>query len=570
METKVERSYLASVIAMVLIPVLAVSIILSVFSVKNSVELMKEDEETKLGNVCEAIVTTYDFTYPGDYKMDGGKLKKGDSILSGDYEVMDEILETTGIDVTIFYGDTRVLTSIVNDEGERIIGTQASETVIDTTLNKGENYFSDRVDVNGKEYYGYYRPLKNSDGKVVGIVFAGEETSDVKAKINDSMLPLIVIAVIAIVVFGIVAVLIAKSLVKILKEISAKLASIASGNLNDKMDIKYTSRKDEIGLIAKSSELLRVELHDIISKLSNNVISLNGSVGKLDKMTELSSNSTESVNFAMDELAKAAMSQAEETMEANMQMSDVGDMINVISQDIFTLDKNAAEMSEAEREADKIMSEVHTYIDRTMEAVDRIAYQAETTNDSAQKIGQALTLITSIAEETNLLALNASIEAARAGEQGRGFAVVASQIQKLAEQTNDSAQNIEGIIANLLIDSNKTVEIMSEVKEIVSVQQIKIQETQEKFKIVGEDVKDSVERISTIREQTRKLDEAKSKLLDIFTSLSAISEENSASAQETTAALGELNGAIMDISSETKGLSDMSGTIEDSIKTFDI
>ena len=133
METKVERSYLASVIAMVLIPVLAVSIILSVFSVKNSVELMKEDEETKLGNVCEAIVTTYDFTYPGDYKMDGGKLKKGDSILSGDYEVMDEILETTGIDVTIFYGDTRVLTSIVNDEGERIIGTQASETVIDTT-----------------------------------------------------------------------------------------------------------------------------------------------------------------------------------------------------------------------------------------------------------------------------------------------------------------------------------------------------------------------------------------------------------------------------------------------------
>ena len=318
-------------------------------------------------------------------------------------------------------------------------------------------------------------------------------------------------------------------------------------------------------------------------------------VEALEEPVKEKDNRAQNHDIGVVQMAKYQQKQVHAIMEEDLKMmKDIGQIhsefdsivgnMDVLEESINSFHNDFSSLSETVNEYRQFQSKVHdsmgqaqskvdVFTDDSMEMMNRLEALDSSFNElaeSVENIGNCAKGIESVAAQTNLLSLNASIEAARAGEQGRGFAVVASQIQKLAEQSNDSAQNIEGIIANLLIDSNKTVEIMSEVKEIVSVQQIKIQETQEKFKIVGEDVKDSVERISTIREQTRKLDEAKSKLLDIFTSLSAISEENSASAQETTAALGELNGAIMDISSETKGLSDMSGTIEDSIKTFDI
>lgn len=104
------------------------------------------------------------------------------------------------------------------------------------------------------------------------------------------------------------------------------------------------------------------------------------------------------------------------------------------------------------------------------------------------KIRAAVDLITSIAEETNLLSLNASIEAARAGEQGRGFAVVAGQIQKLAEQSNESAGSIADIIGELLKDSENSVHIMEEVQEIMNEQQEKLQATRRQFMEVGDGI----------------------------------------------------------------------------------
>ena len=206
--------------------------------------------------------------------------------------------------------------------------------------------------------------------------------------------------------------------------------------------------------------------------------------------------------------------------------------------------------------------------DRTMSAIERIGRQVNATNESANKISEAIEIITNIAEETNLLSLNASIEAARAGEQGKGFAVVANQIQKLAEQSNESAQRIAEIIKELLQDSENTVAVMNEVQEIVDEQQEKLRETQSQFNDVSRGIDSSTDETSGIKDQTTHCDSARNKVVDVITNLSAISEQNAASTQETTASMQELNATINLLAESAGNLTKLSEDLEERISFF--
>ena len=198
----------------------------------------------------------------------------------------------------------------------------------------------------------------------------------------------------------------------------------------------------------------------------------------------------------------------------------------------------------------------------------RIAQQINTTNESAQTIREAVELITAIAEETSLLSLNASIEAARAGEHGRGFAVVATEIQKLADQSSNSAKQIEDVIDVLLKESEASVKIMTEVETIVDEQQKKLTETKEKFSSVTENVNVSHEETTGIKNHTVDCNDARSKVVDVISNLSAISEENAASTEETTASMQELNATINILAESATKLKDLSVDLQKEISFF--
>lgn len=176
--------------------------------------------------------------------------------------------------------------------------------------------------------------------------------------------------------------------------------------------------------------------------------------------------------------------------------------------------------------------------------------------------------ITSIAEETNLLSLNASIEAARAGEQGRGFAVVASQIQKLAEQSDESARKIEAITDSLIADSEKAVAIMGEVKEIMMKQSGHVTKTDEMFTQVKEGIDSSIDGVNRIAEKTRQMDAARVNVVDIVQNLTAIAEENAASTEETSASVIEVAGIVNDISSNTEKMKNVANELEQNMGIF--
>ena len=203
-------------------------------------------------------------------------------------------------------------------------------------------------------------------------------------------------------------------------------------------------------------------------------------------------------------------------------------------------------------------------------AIDDINRQTRSTNESAQSIRGAAEFITSIAEETNLLSLNASIEAARAGEQGRGFAVVASQIQKLAEQSNKSAQQIEQIIGTLIADSTKAVETMDEVKVIMDEKTKHLNTTEQQFAVLNDGIEKSLASVERIVNEIKAIDVDRVNVVDVVQNLTAIAEENAAGTEETLASTGLVTNMMEQMEQIANQLNSISTKIDQSIRDFKI
>lgn len=238
---------------------------------------------------------------------------------------------------------------------------------------------------------------------------------------------------------------------------------------------------------------------------------------------------------------------------------EMGENIEDITEVVGTLLENADIMSESGEAAHNMMVELSDSNNETIEAVDRIYHYTELTNEAVLKINRAAVAITSIADETNLLALNASIEAARAGENGKGFAVVASEIQSLAEQSNNSADEIVKEIDNLMRQSQLSVGAMKEVKSNVDKRSERLNDTSEKFEVVIKGIRKSVDNINNIGSLMDNLNEGRKTIIDVIQSLSAVSEQNAAASQETSAStiqLREVINKLVDDANELKELSD--------------
>ena len=203
-------------------------------------------------------------------------------------------------------------------------------------------------------------------------------------------------------------------------------------------------------------------------------------------------------------------------------------------------------------------------------AVVDINKETLTTNESVLKIRDAAQLITSIAEETNLLSLNASIEAARAGEQGSGFAVVAGQIKKLAEQSNDSAKYIDSVIDVLLQESSEAVQIMDDVKEIMKLQSERLADTKSCFEEVTQNVIVTQQEIANITQNISDMDEERIGVVDAVQSLTAIAEENAAGAQESLASTEMVNDMVKKVADAAKELAELADAIEKNISIFKV
>ncbi|MFA9464754.1 MAG: methyl-accepting chemotaxis protein [Velocimicrobium sp.] len=482
--------------------------------------------------------------------------------------VIDTIYDNGGVHISIFEGDERIASTIKDEKGTRVVGTKAPEEVANTVLNQGKEYF-DEVVVEGEDYYAYYIPIKGNGSENVTGIFVAANPQKVVQDTYISIVFKIAIGIIVIVLITIIfESMIIQSITKTMSRNVEVLKRISEGELSIEQDKKDILRKDEIGDIANATLHLKDSLKNIISGVNQTASSLLGASEELEQVSEETATTTDGIEKAVEEVALGATSQAQSTEEASRETIIMGENIENTSNAIQQLHINSDKMIESGTVAMNTLDELNVINEKTKLEIDTIYQQTNETNDFALKIQEAANIITSIANETNLLSLNASIEAARAGESGKGFAVVADQIKKLAEQSGKSAKEIGNVIHTLIDNSNKAVETMHAVKETIEVQNSHLNRTKDSFKEVYYGINHSTDQIKEIADITKSLNESRITVVDIITNLSAISEENAASTEETSASTAQLTAAVNDIRSEITVLRTLSDELVEAISIF--
>lgn len=336
----------------------------------------------------------------------------------------------------------------------------------------------------------------------------------------------------------------------------------------DESQKKLSERKDEIGAISRAVDILREQLVGVIGRIDEHSATIMETSHRLNSDTETIFNTVKQVDVAVQEMADGAMSQAEETQKATENIVLMGNMIEENNTEMEELRKTAESMFTSSEEAVATLDMMENVNRKAQQAIELIYEQTNTTNESAMKIKAATTLITSIAEETNLLSLNAAIEAARAGEQGRGFAVVAEQIQKLAEESNESAKQIGQIIALLMADSEKAVQTMDEVKQVMEDQNENVDMTKEQFEEMHGGIARTIERIRGIAEKMDIIDNTRINVVDVVQNLTSLAQENAAGTEESSASVTEVGEHMSGISQTSGELRQIADDLQKEMEVF--
>lgn len=351
---------------------------------------------------------------------------------------------------------------------------------------------------------------------------------------------------------------------------ASRLAELDFTRTETQKGLINRERKDETGVMNRAISILQQELALMAVNINEQCGKLHDSAGSMAQSVSKTLGTVEQVEKAVNEIAQGATNQAQETQTATEEIIAMGNMIEETEVEVEELRENAGKMRSAGEQAMEILGALGEVNQQTKDAIAVIAKQTDVTNESAMKIKTAVDIITDIAEETNLLSLNASIEAARAGEQGKGFAVVAGQIQKLAEQSNESAQQITGIIELLIQETQRSVQTMSDVKVVIEKQDENVTLTERAFEDVKDGIAQSIEGIRAIARRTKELDETRVKVVDVVQSLTSIAEENAASTEETSASATEMGAIMESIDDNARSLSVVADQLHETISKFKV
>lgn len=559
------------ILALSLIPVFVLGTLMFLVAADRIANGIYDEAYVGMHATTLAVRDIFEEGNDGTYHMDeNGALWKGDTLnISQATNITDHIKKNTGMEVTIFWGDTRILTSIVNEQGERQINTQASAEVVNHVLKNGETYQNRNVEILGKKYIVCYTPIYQENSKeIVGMVFLGTPQKAVSTIINKIRGQFLLIILCTLTLVAVFSYLLVNRIVSALKKNMDFIDHISKGMLNIDMEQKILDRKDEIGDLGRNILNLKNELRSIVTNIHEKSDILNSESSKIEEISENVYQFMKEVNTSAQEIAQSCSTQTEGANQASANVSTMGNMIAQNATEINQLHEISGQMKTGTTEALDQFTALNTVMQNVKEAIYFLSQQTAMTNESVAKISSAAELITAIASQTNLLSLNASIEAARAGEHGRGFAVVASEIQQLSEQSNRAASEIHTMITNLNTNSANTMERMKDVQSIIEQQEANIKKTSIIFQNVCNGVDDSSSGMDIILNKSQKLEDIRIETIAIVQNATTLSQENSASIEEIMASIENISHELGDISEKTKSLSSLSQEMTVSVDVF--
>jgi len=355
-----------------------------------------------------------------------------------------------------------------------------------------------------------------------------------------------------------------------IKLVEANLRQAAMGDLSFTVSPALLDRANEIGEMARSLENVRQSLAGMLGSVIHTGEALNESSERFSEKFGHISESIQNTNQAIDDLAQGATSQANETETVNDKIKELGRVIEVEKSGVNRLEETVSAMAGHTAIASDSISELDRITKLTIDTITIVSEQTNKNNDSAANINKAVEIIKGLANQTNLLSLNASIEAARAGEAGKGFAVVAEEIRNLSEESSGNAKEIESIVKELVGNVEVSVAKMEEVTRNVQNQQKRLNETREAFEHLNQEVILVEEVTKEIGSQTEILGSLKQIVTDSVNSLASVVEENAASTEETSASMALLSQTLGECTEDTEGLVTLSHLLNEQGSKFQL
>ena len=551
------------------IPVLVMGIVAIFISntvVKNK---LLDDAKQKLKATSNAVLAAYDQN-AGDYFVNAnGDVWKGAYNVSLSTPFIDDIAKKTGMEVTFFYKDTRLVTSLKDEAGNRILGSKAGDFLVENVLQDGNEVFTNRVLVEDTFYFGYYVPVyQNNSDEIIGMVFAGMPVKEIYTSLN--LITMIFTA--AIVIILILAILgcmyVSKGIAKSIQGSMDVVKQISEGNLDVEIEESMLSRKDEAGALSCNTQRLVDSLSEMIGKISSNTMTLNASSQEMNAVAGQAGNAVENINNDLHNMLTGAVEQTGNAQNIQNSIHNMNIHLEKTLAEVDRLSDETKAMLATRNHVDKSLNQLDVSNQDVMTEVQNIQKQTQQNNESVEKIMAAVTYISDIADQTNLLSLNASIEAARAGEAGKGFAVVAEEISKLANQSNEASTEISGLVNLLSTNSTQTMDIMNSVQDAMNDQTKKLVDTANIFKQLQEHVFHVADGVDTIRESTTQLGKETDEIGKDIKNLSDIAQRNEDTVKGTISFSDEVLNTVNSVTEMSTEVSSSANDMADVVSHF--
>lgn len=397
------------------------------------------------------------------------------------------------------------------------------------------------------------------------IDMADQSNKDSIAMYNKAQITTIIIIVVGIILSIVLGLVIAQLIAGPLKKVVALVEQVAQGDLTQTTDI---DSKDEVGVLAKSMNTMVENLRTMMKEVLHTAEMVAASSEELTASSEQTSRATEEITMSIQGIAEGAETSTASLEESSTGLEEVTLGIQNIAESSNTISESGSLATSQAKAGGEFVEKTVQQIQAINQSVNESGEAIKSLDKRSQEIGEITKVITEIANQTNLLALNAAIEAARAGEHGKGFAVVADEVRKLAEQSQQSSTQISELIKEIQVDMSRSNNSIEQVKTDVNEGLTIVGKTEKSFKVILDSLNNVSIQIDEMAATAEQMSASAQEVSANVASSASVSREASMNSQSVAASTEEQLASMEEISSASSGLSQMAMNLQELISKF--